>query len=136
MWGVGVDDCEFQRLILGGIFEQVGLPHSRVDILGERPEDLEGLTDSLVRLMRERLPAHARVLAIVDENLDREDASLTISGSHAVQAALDRIGVSSEKVRTAGSFGPGKLPLCPGRSCLCAQAAAASVPPPQVPAAP
>ena len=22
VWGVGVDDCEFQRLILGGIFEQ------------------------------------------------------------------------------------------------------------------
>ncbi len=96
VWGVGVDDCEFQRLILGGIFEQVGLPYSRVDILGERPEDLEGLTDSLVRLMRERLPAHARVLAIVDENLDLEDASLTISGSHAVQAAREQLTPAEE----------------------------------------
>ena len=96
VWGVGVDDCEFQRLILGGIFEQAGLPAGRVEVLGGRPEDLEHLSDWLVTLLRERLPAHARVLAIVDENLDIEDTSLTISGSLAVQAARARLTPAEE----------------------------------------
>ena len=64
VWGVGVDDCEFQRLILGGLFESVGLPAGRVEVLGGRPEDLERLSDWLVTLLRERLPAHARVLTL------------------------------------------------------------------------
>mmetsp|Transcript_70876 Transcript_70876/g.117758 ORF Transcript_70876/g.117758 Transcript_70876/m.117758 type:complete len:114 (+) Transcript_70876:1-342(+) len=57
---------------------------------------MENFSDWLVQLLRERLPLHARVLAIVDENLAIEDSNVTLSGSHAIQLARDQLTPSEE----------------------------------------
>ena len=92
VWVLAVDDCDFQRLILEQIcHSQLGVPAGRVLILGEEPDHIEHLEEQIVALMREA-PPDARVLAIVDENLDM-DAPLaaTVSGSLAIEQARKRL---------------------------------------------
>lgn len=96
VWAIGVDDCEFQRMILTNMFESVGVPSSRTRVLGESASEIEQLADILVELMRS-LPPMARVLAIVDENLDLPEPSMvTLSGSYAIKAARERLLPSEE----------------------------------------
>ena len=91
VWAIGVDDCEFQRMILTNMFENVGVPSSRTRVLGESASEIEQLADILQELMRS-LPPMARVLAIVDENLDLPEPSMvTLSGSYAIKAARERL---------------------------------------------
>jgi len=96
IWGVGVDDCGFQRMVLENIFKQVGLPKSHISVVGEGPAVIEGLSDWLVELLRAKLPPHGRLLAIVDENLELLDANVTISGSHCVKRARQRLTPAEE----------------------------------------
>jgi len=73
------------------------LPESRVTILGEEASGMEQCADRIVDLIRS-LPPSARVLAVVDENLDLpEPWSVTVSGSYAVQQARERLDPSEER---------------------------------------
>ena len=48
VYGLGVDDSKFQRHIIGGIFESVGIPESRRIIRGDVDEDVLNLCDIIV----------------------------------------------------------------------------------------
>ena len=83
-------------MILSHMFESVGVPAARVQILGESALEMETITESVAELMR-TLPPHARALVIVDENLDLPEPSMvTISGSYAIQKARDLLTVDQE----------------------------------------
>jgi len=82
VWAVGVEDCEFQRMKLAEIFDKLRIPRARVTILGESDEELKSIGSTLSILFA-RLPPYARVLFVVDENLDLKWPSTeTISGSY------------------------------------------------------
>ena len=96
VYAIAIDDCDFQRLILEQVCDSLGLRPNRVQILGEEPADLEHLKDRIVDTLR-TLPKTARVLAIVDENLDLpEPWSLTLSGSFAIQQARKQLTAEEE----------------------------------------
>jgi len=97
VYALGVDDCEFQRFILGEIFEMSGIDEANVTLLGENVADIEGLADRIVQIVSE-IPPDACLLAIVDENLDLPAPLFdTVSGSAGVEAARARLSPQDER---------------------------------------
>lgn len=97
VYGLAADDCEFQRFILTQLFAQAGVAPTQVRVTGGTAAEIEGLADTLVRLLEHELPAGAYLLAIIDENLDLPAPLYdTVSGSCAVEAARARLSPDRE----------------------------------------
>jgi len=95
VWAIAVDDCPFQRLILSTIFEGLGIERPRVDILGEHDDEIENLASHLVHMV-EALPPYARLIAVVDENLDLT-SGVTFTGSNMIKEARARLAPEDER---------------------------------------
>lgn len=92
-FGLAIDDCEFQRMIIENIFNDLGI--SQMVVLGESQEEIESFPERLVSLLKV-IPAHMRVIAIVDENLDVPGSSVTLSGSYLIQQAREQLKPADE----------------------------------------
>ena len=95
-WAVGVDDCEFQRTVLQQLFIKLGFDESRILMLGETRDEIEHLSDRLVEIF-EYIPPTAKLLAIIDENLDLPAPSMdAVSGSKSLVKARASLVASQE----------------------------------------
>ena len=98
VWVLGVDDCEFQRYLLGLFFTHtLAMRSDHVHMVGETNKQLQELSDILVERMQS-LPADALLIAIVDENLAGALPGHrgVMSGSHAVHDARRRLAPRTE----------------------------------------
>jgi hypothetical protein len=100
VWMLGVDDCEFQRYLLGLFFTHtLAIRPDHVHMVGETSKQLQELSDIIVERM-ESLPPDALLVAIVDENLAGALPGVgshgVVSGSHAVHDARRRLAPRTE----------------------------------------
>jgi len=96
VWALGVDDCQFQRYVMGLLFTRtLGIHADRALVLGETSKQLQGLSDAIVERM-EALPPHAFLIAVVDEHLAASNSQGIPTGSHAVREARRRLAPDTE----------------------------------------
>lgn len=97
-WGIAVDDSKIQRKLMGRILLNAGLQEKRIIVLGKDPEESTSLTSYLATIFAE--DDNAKILVLMDENLDYKDAegkSLMLSGSTLAQDALKGLSSAREK---------------------------------------
>ena len=68
VWAIGLDDSPIQRKMLVHIFRKSGVPKTRQLILGEKPDEVEEFSSSVLDLVQKHKTA--RFLCVVDEILD------------------------------------------------------------------
>ena len=53
VWGLGVDDCAFQRNLLAQVFKSAGLSQERSLIIGGTAVELKDLSDTIVKMVQQ-----------------------------------------------------------------------------------
>lgn len=99
VYALAVDDSQFQRQILEGILNDMGIPGARRIICGGSGDDILKLSDTIVDLLEadsSPVPPNAFLLAMVDENLVLSQTGDVILGSLAVQEARRRLSRANE----------------------------------------
>jgi len=91
--GIAIDDSKVQRRLMDRILLHAGVEESHRIILGKEPNDIFQLGNTVSEMLKQH-PPPARVLLLVDENLDysgTDSNQLLISGSRAVQDVLSSL---------------------------------------------
>eukprot|EP00967_Tisochrysis_lutea_P097289 scaffold142836_cov32-Tisochrysis_lutea.AAC.4 len=96
VYAIGVDDCEFQRMVLQEMFKQLGLPDERIIMYGQNDDEIKQIGEELIRLF-ERIPSTSHVLLVIDENPDLAWPNTeTISGSYAAMMARSKLPIDAQ----------------------------------------
>jgi len=96
VYALGVDDCEFQRMVLSEVFKNLGVPTERMQMLGSSDDEIRSVGSQLVALF-DTIPPSAYVLLIIDENLDLSWPNTeTVSGSYAAMVARAQLSEANE----------------------------------------
>lgn len=95
-FGIVIDDSGIQRKLMDRFLDMVGVRKSKRRILGKDTEEILGLRDALVHLIRAN--PESNFLLIVDENLDIVDGvrHQTLSGSFLVSQIRQELNPADE----------------------------------------